>query len=275
MSIDRIYVPTYKRMNRQRTWEFLPERWKDRAFLVVTEEERPIHEAAGRQTIVSPVQGTGLAPVRKWIAEHAAEEGIRYGVLDDDFTYVVYTPYEKPESGPWNRRVTDDEWDHIMGLLDSWMDEGYVHVGMDHRWNPPNKHDYYNCFRMAGNVFYDGAKLPHAELDWLSCPHAEDYYVLLQLLTSGHPNRVSMRWRVHTHETGAVGGCSEQRNLEGHNESMRFLQEAFPRYVKDAIRKRKGYGTNEFNDGEKRKRIFVTWKKAYAESQMSTLEDFI
>ena len=81
--IDIIYIPTYGRVGQQKTYDSLPDKWKEKTYLVVSPDE--IH--SGYQTISCPIQGKGIAPVRKWIAEHG--EGKRYSVLDDDIEFVT------------------------------------------------------------------------------------------------------------------------------------------------------------------------------------------
>ena len=61
--IDMIYIPTYKRVGLQKTFDSLPNRWKEKTYLVVSPDE--IH--SGYQTISCFIQGKGIAPVRKWI----------------------------------------------------------------------------------------------------------------------------------------------------------------------------------------------------------------
>ena len=68
--IDVIYIPTYGRVGQQKTYDNLPDKWKEKTYLVVSPDE--IH--SGYQTISCPIQGKGIAPVRKWIAEHGKEK---------------------------------------------------------------------------------------------------------------------------------------------------------------------------------------------------------
>ena len=88
--IQQIYIPTYKRESSQLTFDGLPSKWKDKTVLVVHPEE--VHK--NYPTLSCPIQGTGIAPVRKWIAEHG--QGKRYAVIDDDISFI-YTRRENEE----------------------------------------------------------------------------------------------------------------------------------------------------------------------------------
>ena len=176
MAINRIYIPTYGRVGKQKTYDNLPDKWKEKTYLVVSPDE--IH--SGYQTISCPIQGKGIAPVRKWIAEHGKEK--RYAVLDDDIEFV-YTRREN-EDGPSNKSLTNQQFDDMFNTMNNWIDEGYIHVACDVCWNPPTRNlEYKVNSRITNNIFYDGTKLPIEKIDWTSLDIAEDYYVNLQLLT--------------------------------------------------------------------------------------------
>ena len=245
MFISKLYIPTYGRVGSQTCFDSLPAKWKDKTVLVVHPEE--IHD--GYPTLSCPIQGTGIAPVRYWISKYA--EGTRYGVIDDDCVFQ-YT-HKENEEGPSNRSLTDDEFDTMIDLFNSWMDEDFTFCGSDAAWNPPTRDkDFRTNSRLSGNVFYS-EKLPVDKLDWLGLSISEDYYVALQLLTQGK------------------GGCSTQRTLDSHNESLVKLREKFPAFVQ--LREKIAKNSGEWS-GKTKLAATISWKKAYASSQINTLEEF-
>jgi hypothetical protein len=263
MFISKLYIPTYDRVGSQACFDSLPVKWKEKTVLVVHPEE--IHD--GYPTLSCSVQGTGIAPVRQWISKYA--EGTRYGVIDDDCVFQ-YTLREN-EEGPSNRPLTDEEFDVMIDLFDSWMNEGFTFVGSDAAWNPPTRDkDYRTNSRLSGNVFYS-EKLPVSNLDWLSLPISEDYYVALQLLTQGYQNRVSLKYRINPGTTQAKGGCSTQRTLDSHNESLVKLREKFPAFVQ--LREKIAKSSGEWS-GKTKLAATILWKKAYHSSQINSLEEF-
>lgn len=263
--IDTIYIPTYGRVGNQITFDNLPDKWKEKTVLVVHPEEK--HE--GYPTLQCDIQGTGIAPVRKWISEHG--EGKRYAVLDDDVKFV-YTRREN-EEGPGNIKLSDTMFDDMINTMNVWMDEGYIHTACDVCWNPPTRHiDFRVNSRITTNIFYDGTKLPVDKIDWLSLPIAEDYYVNLQLLTMGHQNKVSLMYRTDTSATQSKGGCETFRTLDIHNNTMRELQKKFPEYVQ--LREKITKNSGEWS-GKMRLAATISWKKAFESSKnTSSLESF-
>ena len=263
MFISKLYIPTYGRVGSQTCFDSLPAKWKDKTVLVAHPEE--IHD--GYPTLSCPIQGTGIAPVRYWISKYA--EGTRYGVIDDDCVFQ-YT-HKENEEGPSNRSLTDDEFDTMIDLFNSWMDEDFTFCGSDAAWNPPTRDkDFRTNSRLSGNVFYS-EKLPVDKLDWLGLSISEDYYVALQLLTQGYQNRVSLRYRINPGITQAKGGCSTQRTLDSHNESLVKLREKFPAFVQ--LREKIAKNSGEWS-GKTKLAATISWKKAYASSQINTLEEF-
>jgi len=263
--IDIIYIPTFNRVGSQKTFDSLPDRWKEKTYLVIS----PNETHSGYQTISCPIQGKGIAPVRKWIAEYG--EGKRYAVLDDDIEFV-YTRREN-EEGPSNKPLTNDQFNDMFNTMNNWIDEGYIHVACDVCWNPPTRNiDYRVNSRITNNIFYDGTKLPIEKIDWTSLDIAEDYFVNLQLLTMGFQNKISLKYRTNSSATQTKGGCSSFRTLDMHNECMKKLKEKFPNFVelREKVTKNSGEWSNK-----PRLAATIFWKKAYKLSQTNTLEDFM
>ena len=288
--IETIYIPTYRRTQRQLTWDNLPNKWKDRALLVIAEDEYDIL-SKNYPVVVCPHQGKapegkdmqeyGLSPTRKWVAYHAGP--IKYAFLDDDINEFVYTarPSERNNyrlvNSPFGMRNTEpgfeDKFDEMMETLDSWLNE-YAMCGLEVTWNPPFEVDYKDCWRQTTNHFINGSIFPNDEIDFTSLTCAQDYYILLQCLTKGYANRVSLRYRVRPALTQASGGCAEYRTLDTHNTSMKKLHEAFPEFVtlKEKVAKGGSWG------GLVKLAAVIQWKKAFQSSQKNkenTLGNFL
>ena len=265
MKIDTLYIPTYGREGRQITFDNLPDKWKEKTFLVTSPDEN--HE--GYPELKCVIQGTGIAPVRQWISEYA--EGTRYGVLDDDLLFM-YTRREH-EEGLGNVKLSDDQFDNMINTMDSWMDDGYIHTACDVCWNPPTRDkDFRVNTRITTNIFYDGTQLPVKDIDWVDLDIAEDYNVNLQLLMMGFQNKVSLVYRINPSATQATGGCQTFRTLELHNDMMQKLQKKFPIYVK--LNEKVVKSSGEWS-GKSRLAATISWKRAYESSQVSTITDFM
>ena len=113
--INVIYIPTYDRVGKQITFDNLPNKWKEKAVLVVSPNE--VHKEY--PTLSCPEQGNGIAPVREWISEHG--QGKRYAVFDDDIQFV-YTR-RKDEDGLSNSPLTEEQFN----------DEGYAESGLKYK----------------------------------------------------------------------------------------------------------------------------------------------
>lgn len=279
--IEKFFIPTYRR-NRIFTFEALSKTYQDKVVLVVDEEDYKVH-SKNYECIICPVQGKGpegsnpndygLPATRAWLSEYAKD--IRYGVMDDDIKDFIYTirPENKTDDIYYNTPLTENQFDEMFGLLDSWMDEGYVYVGLDVTWNPPISKDEHVNFRSTISHFYNGPKFPRENIDWTSIKYAEDYYVLLQLLTSGYQNKISTRYRVRPFLTNLAGGCETTRSLELNNQSSIDLAKKFPEFVKitpTILKKGPWAGLEKYS-------MEIAWKKAYKSSQNKlefSLDDF-
>ncbi len=268
--IDRIYIPTFRR-SKQPTWNNLPDKWKERTFLVVDEQDRDALKS-NHNTILCPVQGQGIPQVRKWIMDKERKRGTKFGVLDDDILDFVKTRKDG-EPGLWNTRLADDQYDEMFDLMSDWLDE-VVTCGLEICWNPPiSKMDKHFCFRQTVNHFFNGKTFPYDLIDW-NVKLTEDYYMILQLLTNGYPNYISLRYRLRPDVTQASGGCATDRTIESHNESMEFIRDKFPEFVK--LYEKTAKVGKEWG-GKPKLAAEIAWKRAYKSSQeapASTLESF-
>ena len=261
--IDKIYIPTCGRSDRQITWNNLPQKWKDKTVLVVDSTEVNKYD----KPILSIPEGMkGIASIREWIVKQTQEEKIC--MFDDDLD-LVYTR-KTDESGPTNKKLNDDEVDEMMNLMSEWLDD-HVFCGLDATWSHPQFDiDYKFCGRVCSNVFYNIKTLPMNEINWTDLEISEDYNIALQLLTRGFSNKVSTRYRVSPVGNFSAGGCSSYRTIELHNESFIKLQEKFPKFI---TLKEKVQNSGLWK-GQKRLAGVIQWKKAYESSQKSSLSNF-
>ena len=103
--IDRIYIPSYGRPNKQITWNNLSDKWKEKTTIVVDESEYNEYSSLYPSVLSLPKGMKGIAPIREWIVKQATEEKI--SMLDDDLNFV-YTRRED-EDVQKNRKCNDDD----------------------------------------------------------------------------------------------------------------------------------------------------------------------
>ena len=277
--IDKLYIPTYRRVDKQITFDGLPEKWQKKTVLLTDKQDTDALLKLGYPAVLCPAQGS-LARVRNWIMAEAGDT--KYGVLDDDLQEFLYTErpstrenvrlVNSPISGSRLEPGYEDHFDVFMDWVDKTLDE-VVTCGAQTTWIPPFEKDIDECWRQSGNHFYNGATLPKELIDYEAVHCAEDFYFILQLLTHGYKNRISHRWRVRPSNTADAGGCDEYRTIEKHNESMRELKDLFPEFVtlKEKIAKVGAWG------GVPKLAANIQWKKAYKSSvkvNEFNLEDF-
>lgn len=267
----KLVIPTLGRIDKQITFENIPKKFHSDVRLVVqTHEYEAMKERYGDLIVCLPENVKNIARTREWIFNHFCSE--RMFVFDDDlkFSYQTYKLNEEGAPKWTKRKCNEQEFDDMLALVNSWMDQGIVFGGIlpasvisDITQYPIRK-----CTRVMSNVFYDGPKMPK-DLEWCRVPFAEDIDVTLQLLTRGYENWVSAVYRADF-PTANPGGCSLSRTLESHNESSRMLVELWPEFVKLNEKELK---TGPWA-GDVKAAVRVYTKKAYQSSQRNNLADF-
>ena len=268
--IDHIIIPTLGRMDKQTTYNNLPDKYKTIVrFVVQSHEYEEMNSRYPNKVLCLPPEINRIAPTREWIFNQF--KTFRFMVFDDDLDFVVKQP-NQGEGTKWlSSKFTDQDFDDAFALMDQWMNEGIAYGGLLPAWVIPDLSQWpvRECQRIMTNVFYDGPKIPK-DIEWTRVPAAEDFDVNLQLLTRGFKNRISAKYMVTCSETNAEGGCSTWRTLEVHNESQRKLAELWPDFV--TVREK------EVPSGPWKGKIklatTIQHKKAYESSQRQSLEEF-
>ena len=270
-----IIIPTFRRLNNQITLNSIPVKFRKQTTLVVQPQESNAARKVHSNVWITDGDNIGIAKTREQISyEWGVKLKSRFWVIDDDCVWFLHTPKETFEVDGHVRKspITEETFGEMLADIEETIDAGYAHGGVGTTINNPiGKYPHIDNTRIISNVWYDGAALCDEipKIDWL-LDGAEDYYVNLQLLTRGYPNRVIYKYVINPSVSQAEGGCSEYRDIEFHNEACRKLARAFPEFV---TLKEKETNAGPWK-GMTKLGINGKWKKAYASSQINTLEEF-
>jgi len=259
-----IVIPTYGRLDRQQTLENLPEKLRKRVHLVVQASQYEDHvevygEVVG-QVWSLPAHITTITPTREWIYHNWKHT--RFWVIDDDIKFHV-KELQSDDSFE-TRHMTDEDFDEVLRLFDEWADAGFVFGGLNTTYAPPSPKawPHVDISRFTANVYFDGPNLP-PNLDWVTIPFAADYYIFLQLITQGLPNRLSTKFVTSPSAMGTPGGVASQRTLELHNAAAVALRRKYPKYVTLSWKRTNGHPF----PGQERLAMRIDGKKAFADAQ--------
>ncbi len=264
MSIE-IIIPTLGRCDNQITLSSIPAKHHQIVTLVVQEHEYDYMKNKYTSCNVwkLPSGTRGIALTRKHIG--ANWKGKRIFVMDDDLKFVTIDSELK------GKNTTESEFDDMLTQIENFMDEGYVHGGLSTHNTPPQEKPHSFNTRVYTNVFYS-EKFDSDSIDWgeqyVLMP--EDFYITLQLLTTGYQNVVFNHYRVNPSATNTKGGCETYRTIENHNRGQEILAEKFPDFV-EVYDKEQTSGPWK---GMKKKALKIRWKEAYMSSQKNTLDEF-
>lgn len=263
--MEHLIIPTLGRINKQKTYNNLPEKWQKRvSFVVQPHEAAQMKALYGSKVLVLPPEIKGLSPTRQWIWD--TFYGTRHMVLDDDMEYFKYKgPAPEHLDTKWETRdMSDAEFDDAFETFNRWCDDEQIyHGGFSTSWVVPDLKYWpqQNNVRIMTNSYFDSKNLPR-NIVWDKLPTSQDFHANLQLLTQGFANRITTRYRVSISETNADGGCSEYRTIELSNQVHTQLAEMYPDYVK---LKSKTLANGPWK-GQERITCHIQWAKAYKDA---------
>ena len=268
-----LVIPTFKRLNSQITLSNIPDSLLEKVTLVVQPQEEVEAKKIHNKIFVVSGDNIGFAKtIRDLTYEFSVNRQSRFWILDDDLKFLRH--YRKDDGKLKKEPMTEKDFYEVLDKTNKWMDSGFPHGAFGTTWNNPlGKFPYIENSRIMTNKYYDGKVISRIwkDIDWEGCCGAEDFYVNLQLLTKGYPNRVWYDFVVDAGQSHKDGGCSDYRDAEYHNKSCIELQKHFPNFIKIKYKP----NTSKNMKGIMLAHSQVQWKKAYQSSQMNSLEEFM
>ena len=262
IGIDKIYIPTFKRHDKQIFFESLPDRLKDKVIFVIQKQEE--HLFLNKNTLVVD-NNIGIAKTREIIYKTAGTK--RYLIVDDDV--LLYRRNAKYFSKPSNmkgakRLLLDNDWNELLQRLNDQHDNNHIMCGFKFssilpRFDQPIFHN--------GGIFavfsIDGKQLSKIidDIDFNYVYISENIHFNLELLTKGYPNAI-MEEFCYYQKYNKDGGCSAFRTQQMEDECAKKLNKKFPKYY--TIDYSKPKPVNRGSMGTLRTRVL--YSKSYKES---------
>ena len=168
----KIYIPTFRRVDSQITFNSLPDKYKANTILVVQRHERPQHKLDVEYLIVD--DGIGIAKTRKKIIDHAGKS--RFCIYDDDIKfyrrnikYLMKENWLDSDMKGVKRPMTEDDFDEMFDIFNSWMDnQNIIQIGHRSAMLPPSWHLYTDFTDVYSGYMINGVELSKFvdEIDW-------------------------------------------------------------------------------------------------------------
>lgn len=259
-----LYIMTRGRVGTQLTLKTIPEKWKDRTYLVVPEEEKDKHD---HQTLAVPPEVDNYSKKFQWILHNGMDDGFKKAVImDDDLifsrAFVRLGAQKKSLITIKDPELMSPLWEYMEELL-----ENTALVGV----HP----------RQMGNYVRDPNYVVNGKIICIQGVNREmigkvkvDYYPILAdvvlnctLLSRGQGNKLITRFFQDHASCQAPGGCSIYRTPEMQAEACRFIADRFP-HATLVTKKPKASKWM----GEERVDLRVQWKKMYESGKQKSSE---
>lgn len=270
----RIVIPTYRRADKQITFQQLPPELKARTTLVVDAFDAarlrlkmPPSRHEGYELLEHPPEVNSIAKKRAWILETFQDEKLM--MFDDDVRFFVRDHYRAAgaigaallsETGhPKLLPPKPEEFTRILAAMSDKLDT-HPHGGFSLRqgnnhlapgWIP-------NMRVVAALAFRPEVVRRECELGRIETREDMDY--TLQLLRRGLPSAVLADMCVDPIDSyAAEGGVNAQlpSRVAAADRDAQRLAELHPGLVRVVYK--------DYKQGVKRKEVVVSWKKAYEE----------
>jgi hypothetical protein len=257
----KILIPTLGRIEKQKTWDNLCSSVRQETVLVVSKEEKEQHKSKGRNTIICPVQGKGMAVLRQWMMEYSVKQGWKKVVFVDDDLVLQVRREDLRVVGVASQKQQEIIFNWVESTLDT-----YAHCALSERTAGfSDRQETVESTKGIQVVGYNlkmvqesGARFNKDVPDWF---FIEDFHMTIQLLKKGYPNLVSRKYRHSAAPSNELGGCSKFRTSKRMKEASKILERLHPEFVK-AVQKE----TKSAWGGGTRWNVRVQWKKAYESS---------
>lgn len=265
----QIFLPSYKRSNKQHTLENLPESLRSQVSLVVQSSEVLEYDEVAdkynvKELLVLPDEITSLSPTYEKIVKGYATED-KFFIMDDDLTFA-YREFEdmgdKSLTRCNNEQAVEDMFAAMLQRLDT-----YAHVGLSARSGNNNREPEPEGLTWSENVRamcftgYQTDVVKQVQTNRVKC--RDDFDRHLQLMRMGYANSVLYSYCYdQIGGSNSAGGCSEYRDLNMLANEAYELERLHPGFVTAKEKRTK----SDWGVGGVRMDVTVQWKKAYASS---------
>ena len=278
-----IFIPSYQRPGRQLTFERLPSELKRIARIVVSTGDpylKKYQKNFIKNIVTCPLKGIGAT--RQWILEQCFDNGFcKFAFMfDDDMKFGV-----RDSSMSIKDCSGKDILDMVL-LLRSWLEAGFVHVGVSQRFGNNRILDSFSEITRMNNAYAFRVR----EIISLGRKHGigfnelekkynkgkplvmEDFHMTLRLLRLGYKNRVTYTYCWSQEKSGDVGGCSTYRDDELQKRSANFLKKEHPLFVTVLEKESKEiWGGFKFKI---RTDVNISWKKSFGVDKRKKITSF-
>lgn len=261
-----IFIPTRGRIDKQVTLASLPKELLDRVVLVAPKEEVKALRQLHSNVVAQPSSVINIAQKRAWIIKHLCDTD-KLLMMDDDLYWNSRQVTDANGKEQFVKEFFDDERGktrlllanpkHVVAAVkefSKYLDK-YAHAGFGSRMgNSRIPEATRTTTRMMHALGYV-TNIAKKEIVFNRINQKEDFDYTLQLLRKGFNNIVIHHTFVETKGYGMAGGCKEEREAVGHDDSAYRLAELHPEFVSVVER--------NYKTGIPRKEVVVQWKKAY------------
>lgn len=262
-----LYIMTRGRIGVQRTWQSIPESWRDRATLVVPLDEYNRHGSI--PTFAVPKHIDNYSKKLEFIVTDGMRDGENKAVIMDDdlifsrrITHHDGRPGLKTIEGPEIDVLMPELFSYIEYLLDETALVGVHPRQMGHTAKLP--------FEENGKVICVQAinrQLVGTIPDLSKYPILADVVLNATLLSRGVGNKIVTSFCQDWGPSQAPGGCAIYRTPEMQAEACIWLEERFGPYIKVKEKESKNGWL-----GGKRVDFVGQWKKLYAAGVAGVLD---
>ena len=258
-----VAIPTLSRAEKQSTLKRL--NLKSKMYnvkLIIDKAEHDLYAKTVGEKIILDCDVSGIANTRQWVLDQAYEQGYKYVLfLDDDMTFNSRKPDGKLTV------ASNKEVDDMIQLLISWLDKGFVHVGISARGgNNRVTEDFTEIARMNNAYAYNVSQFHKLGIRFNRLKVMEDFDTTLQILKLGYPNRVTYKYAWGQGGSGETGGCSNYRTPEMQHEAAVALRNYHPGLVNIKMKRSKTSWPGWPKDSAGytiRTDVNINWQKAY------------
>lgn len=254
----RIYIPTYRRVDVQRTWEYISPEWRKSVFLVARPDEVEPLRNQGYPVLSCPARGIG--PTRQWILDHHDIDisGPRLMMMDDDLQF-----YRRRVDDPtkFTQFQTDVEFNQMMVEFTQLMEKSpLISISNRSGANRDTSEVRHNV-RMHDLFGIDLEVVRKHDFRIDRIKFMEDFDFILQFLTAGYETLCLNTYCKGDRGSNVAGGCSEYRDSAGQAAAALDLAMMWPEFVR--LRKVKAKGAGMWAE---RTDVTVQWQKAFTSS---------